>query len=105
MIDKPRELAHVADYDDLLNALRARADELSITRHSIDYLSHLPDGYAGKILGLSQIRRLGMMSLGPMCRALAIKLVVIEDPIQAAQNAERVSRRRDNFVRHNGAAP
>jgi hypothetical protein len=96
----PRELATVIDYDDLHKAFRARADQLRLSRLSLDYLGSLGDGHASKILAPSKMRRMGLSALGPMCRALGIKLVVIDDPDQRERNSERVERRHENLVRH-----
>jgi hypothetical protein len=100
MADTPRELGTVIDYDDLHNVFRARAQDLRLSRLSLDYLGGMADGHASKILALSKMRRMGLSALGPMCRALGIKLIVVEDREQTARNAERVERRRESAVRH-----
>jgi hypothetical protein len=80
-----RQLATIVNYDELHLAFRARAQELQISRLSIDCLGDLADGHASKIVGLGKIRRMGLSALRPMCRALAIKILIIEDPEQLAQ--------------------
>jgi hypothetical protein len=58
----PSTPAEVTDYDSLIALLRSRADELQISRATIDHIAGLPDRLSNKILGLSQIRRIGMAS-------------------------------------------
>jgi hypothetical protein len=69
----------VRSYDDLISALRARADQLAISREAISELAGLPDRYAAKVLSLGQVKRIGMASLGPLLGALSLKLIVISD--------------------------
>ena len=79
-------LAEVRTYDDLLIALRARANRLELAGETIDNLSGLPERYSAKILSAfshkrgKQVRRIGMLSLGPILGALGLKLIVAEDP-------------------------
>lgn len=103
----PRQLGTAGDYDALHRIFRARAQELRFSRLSLDFLGDMPDGHASKILALSKMRRVGLSNLGKLCRALGIKLIVIEDPEQLARNVERVERRHESSVRHrecNGTA-
>jgi hypothetical protein len=106
-----RELATVNEYRALLVALRARAEELQLSRLAIDYLGGLASGHSGKILGPKEGRRIGAVSLGKLCKALAIKLIIVDDPIQRARNAKQVFPRDETCVRHrnntqnNSAAP
>jgi hypothetical protein len=53
------ELATVRTYDELLAALRARTDELQITRDTIDAVGGLPDRYAVKLLCPHPIKIMG----------------------------------------------
>jgi|SRR4029077_9413974 hypothetical protein len=85
-------LAEAADYMQLVEALRARAEELAITRLEIDEIAGTPEGWASKVLTLSTMKALGLRSLGPILGALALKIVLVEDGPQR----ERVSKR----VRH-----
>jgi hypothetical protein len=45
-----RVLAVMSDYDGLIAALRARADELKITRAALDAAGALENGYSAKLL-------------------------------------------------------
>lgn len=75
----PRQIAIVASYDDLQEAMRRRADELELTRCTIDRLARLQPGYASKLLAPRPMKRLSDETLGFMLPALAMKLVLIED--------------------------
>ena len=81
--DAPHKLsstpAEITDYDSLIALLRSRADELEISRATIDHITGLPDRLSNKILGLSQIRRIGMATLGPILDALGLKLIAVPD--------------------------
>src|SRR5215469_15439449 len=88
-----RELATVTDYDTLIAALRARADELNVARLVIDETAGLQSGYTGKLLGAAQIKTIGRISMGPLLGALGLALVVVEDP-EAAARAARMPKRR-----------
>jgi len=46
--------------------MRARADELGVSRELISELAGLPSGYAGKVIGPGQVKRVGMTSLGAL---------------------------------------
>ena len=61
-----REIAVVQSYDELIRALRKRADELKITRETIDAVTGLQGGYSAKLLASVPIRMLGRVSLGPI---------------------------------------
>ena len=95
----PRQLAEVTDYPGLLVALRSRADELQVARETIDEISGLPARYSGKILGLKQVRRIGMLSLGPLLGALGVKLIMVEDAAALKLVAGRLRKRAEGCVR------
>lgn len=75
----PVVVATATDYPSLIDALRARAAELCATRLELDEIGGTPAGYAGKVLGLSTVKALGLRSLGPILGALALKIVLVED--------------------------
>jgi hypothetical protein len=95
-----RILATVNDYPGMLAALRARAEELRISRETIDQVAGLPSGYSGKILGIKQVRRLNLISLGPVLGALGIKLVMVEDAAALREFGGRSNKRHENRVRN-----
>ena len=48
--EAPRVIAEVRDYEDLLLALRARAEEINASREEIDRITGWADGYCAKLL-------------------------------------------------------
>ena len=78
------DLGTISSYDDLHAALRRRADELKLSRRTIDDLAGLADGYVEKLLGPSQVKKLSVRSLGAILAALGVKLVLVEDPLARA---------------------
>jgi hypothetical protein len=78
MGEAPLAICH--DYNQLLEAIRARRDALGITHHTIDAVSGVADGYASKLLCDPPLKHLGAASLGCILGALGLQLVVTEDP-------------------------
>jgi hypothetical protein len=69
----------VNDYQGLIEICRQRAEELEISRLSIDDLSGLASGFAGKVLGDRQRKRMGLVTLGPMLQVLGLKLLIRQE--------------------------
>ena len=86
-------LAEVRSYDDLLDALRARMASLCVSSETIDEVSGLPSRYVNKLLRPVPLKGLGPVSFGLVLGALAIKLVVFEDPEQLQKVASRLTPR------------
>jgi hypothetical protein len=91
-----RHLAVVSDYRGLIEALRARAEELEVSRRTLDEIGGLSDGQAAAIL--ANFAGMGPVSLGLILGALGLQLAVIEDPEATA----RLRRRIDNGLRRIG---
>lgn len=98
----------ITDYDSLVLLLRGRADQMEISRSTIDYVSGLPDGFSAKILTLTRprppgadrtrdrrgaVRRIGLQSLGPLLDALCLKLIAVPDDEAFARNRSRLIKR------------
>jgi hypothetical protein len=77
-MSEPRQIAVVRTYDDFKNALRARADELQLSRDTIDAFG-LPKGHAGHLLAPVPIKHIGPQSFGVLLTALGLKVLVVED--------------------------
>lgn len=90
---KLRHLADVRSYDDLLAALRARADELGVTRMGLDDVTGLQNGYAAKLLAPVPIKSLGKFSMGPMLSAMGCMLILVEDQETLDRITKRVAKR------------
>jgi hypothetical protein len=66
-------------YDGLQRGLRARADELQLSRTQIEELAGLTGGHASKLLAPYPIKAIGRTTLGPMLYALKLKLLIVPD--------------------------
>jgi hypothetical protein len=97
-----RQLAEATNYDSLIAAFRNRVAELQVAGETIDEVAGLPARYSAKLLGPTQVRKIGAISLGPLLGALALKLVIVEDENALRQYGPRLKRRNPNLVRkHN----
>lgn len=77
MNETPRTLATVRRYKDLMAVLRARVDELEITRETIDTEGNLPPRYSQKLLSPVPIKRVSA-SLDALLGVLKLELIVVE---------------------------
>jgi hypothetical protein len=93
-----RELAVVRDYNELRIALRARAEQLNISRSEIDRISGVSSGYAGTVLSNAPRKRIGPVNLGPLLAALGLELVVVEAPELVAKYTSRAEQRMPNMA-------
>lgn len=94
-MSEPKSLATVRDYDGLIAAIRARREELDVSLQTIDEVSGVQSGYAGKLLCNPPMKHLGPMSLGVILGTLGLMLVVVEDPEALARVRGRLVRRAD----------
>jgi hypothetical protein len=85
-----RQIAIVRSYDELIDALRARALELGATREAIDDVSGLQKGYSAKVLAPAAPKGLGRISMGPILNALGVMLVMTEDADAIARYTKRL---------------
>jgi hypothetical protein len=99
----PRVLAEIFDYAGLHAALRARTDQLAVSRAELDSLSGLQEGYCGKLLAPVPIKRLGMESLGPLLTVLGVKLIMVEDRDALRRIGPRLTKRNAASVRYASA--
>jgi hypothetical protein len=94
-------LGVITTYEDLLNVLRARAILRHITVGGEDTaeVAGLPIGYVQKIIGPRPVRRIGMMSLGPILSILGVKLIMVEDADALKRYGSRLKKRDERLVR------
>jgi hypothetical protein len=92
-------IGEATDHDSLVALLRKRKMALQLSDAVVDELTGLAHGYCNKVLGVVPVRTLGHLSLTALLAVLAVKLVVIEDPEQAAKIGKRWVRRDENSVR------
>lgn len=83
----------IADEADLVAALRARAEELNVSRAEIDRVAGLPSGYAGKMLCIPPIKYAGPQSFWNVCGALGLAVQLVVDPEATARFAGRMDQR------------
>lgn len=82
----------IRNYPQLTATLRARADDLDMTREAIDMGAPLQSGYAGKLLAPTPIKGVGRTSLGPLLGVLKMVLVAVpEDDVPKLMDAYRHS--------------
>jgi hypothetical protein len=89
--------AVATNFDELHAAFRERAEKLGATRLELDALCATSDGYMGKFLGLRQVRKAHLGTLGKVLRGLGLKLIVVEDE---TANLPRIKPRDETRVRH-----
>jgi hypothetical protein len=92
--------AEVTDFNSLHLAFRARAEELGATRLELDALCATSDGYMGKFLGLRQVRKAHLGTLGKVLRGLGLRLIVVEDEQATEKILPRITPRDETCVRH-----
>ncbi len=89
----PEQPDIIADYDQLVSALRERIDKLAISQQLIDDLAGWAGGYAGKVLGPSEVKRMSTDSLFILLETLGLGLQLVENPAALARMEARYERR------------
>jgi hypothetical protein len=72
----------VQDYVGLRDAVRARVEQLNISRACLDNVAGLPSGLAGKLLSQGEskdVKRFGLLSLGLVLQATGLKMLLVDD--------------------------
>ena len=100
---EPRIIATFSEYNGFIDGLRARVAELNVSGQTLDSVAGLPVGYAQKVLGPRQVRRIGLQSFGDLLGALGLKAQLIEDPEAFARVAGRLTPRKQRQRVHTGA--
>jgi len=95
----PRVVATLDSYAGMLDAIRARVNELQVSGERLDEYEGLPRGYYSKVAGAKPIRRLGMTSLAPILNGLGLKCPFIEDPEGTKRLKNRIAPRNSSYVR------
>ena len=81
-----------AEYAAMQEFFRRRAEELGLSRQTIDRLANFTPGLASKILAPTPIKRIGHEHIGPLCAALAVSWVPVVDEQSLAEIERRISR-------------
>ena len=94
-----RVIGEFTSYDQMLDIVRRRVSELAVNGERFDEFAGLPRGYLSKLIGIRPIRKIAMTSMGPLFSALAIRCVMIEDPVALARLKSRLKPRNPSYVR------
>jgi hypothetical protein len=97
MTEPPRVIAEFSEYAGFIEGLRARVSELNVAGGTIDEIAGYASGYTQKLLGVRQVKRLGMRSMGDLLGALGLKAQLVEDPEAMARVSSRLVQRRQSM--------
>jgi hypothetical protein len=94
-----------AEYAAMQEFFRQRADELGLSRTTIDRLANFTPGLASKFLSPTPIKRIGHEHIGPLCAALAVAWIPVEDAQSRAELNRRIGngsieKRNGNLAMH-----
>lgn len=89
----------IADESDLVNALRARVEELNISRAEMDAELDLPGGYMSKRLTIPQLKYFGKEAFWNAAELLGLAVILVEDPHARDRHAARMKRRVRKYAR------
>jgi hypothetical protein len=103
-----REIAVIdyrSGYAGLVDAFRTRAQErkIAITSSNVAAMANLPEYYVAKLLSVNPVRRIGMISLGPLLGVLGMKLVAMPDEDAIARYSGKLPQRVAHCA-HDGVA-
>jgi hypothetical protein len=99
-----RDIRPISGRDELQAALHQRAEQLDVSRETLDGISGLQNGYAAKLLADPPIRGLGRISFAALTGALAVRIAVIEDTEALERLRPRLDRRETGQVRNGNRA-
>jgi hypothetical protein len=75
----PRIIAECREYFELIDALRARFQELKVTSLSIEEVAGIPAGYFNKAIAAMPRKRLGIHTLLLLMQVMGLRLSVVVD--------------------------
>jgi hypothetical protein len=84
----------IRNIDDLVEAIRARRDDLDLSHELIDHLAGFQAGYTSKLLAPNPMKGLGRMSMPALLGALGVGLTLVEDPAQVERMRDKWTPRR-----------
>jgi hypothetical protein len=105
----PKVLASIVDYPSMLFAMRARAAErqIAISSDEAHNVAGLSDRRITQMLSLrtlrniQSVRRVGIISLGPLLGVLGVKFLMVEDQAAVERFGKRLKVRNNNLC-HGG---
>jgi hypothetical protein len=89
-------------HDELVDALRARKEELALSDSLIEQIGGLAPGHASKLLGPAREKNLSRLSLDVLLKVFAVKIVLVPDGEQAQKMQDRWERRDNSQIHING---
>jgi hypothetical protein len=95
----PRIVATFNSYAGMLEAIRARVNELQVNGERFDEFAGLPRGYLSKLIGAKPVRKIGMSSFQPVCAGLGLRCLFVVDEEAERRLRERVPPRNSSYVR------
>jgi hypothetical protein len=95
----PRIIASFDSYEGMLEAIRARVNELALNGERFDEYAGLPRGYFSKLVGAKPTRRLGMCSFSPVLAGLGLRCLFVEDEAATKRLKNRLPPRNGSYVR------
>jgi hypothetical protein len=84
----------ITDYEALIEACSDRAEDLDISRITIDEAGGFTSGYAAKLLCNPPMKTMGHGSLGKMLKALGLVLVAVVDDERFEETKSQLVKRR-----------
>jgi hypothetical protein len=88
--------------DAVLDAVRARQNELALSNESLEDLAGFCGGTVNKYLGPSREKMPGLAPLYLMLQAMGLGLAIVEDPEATKRMAGRWTRRHEGSIHDNG---
>jgi hypothetical protein len=89
VIGPPKWVGEASSHAELLDVMRKRQLELGLSNELVDHIACLSQGHCDKLLGPGRQRGLSQLSLDALMGALAVRLIIAEDPERAAQMRPR----------------
>jgi hypothetical protein len=89
----PNVIGEARNYDELLDLLKLRRDQLDVSLEVVDAVAGLAQRYAAKLMSPTKIRTLGSVSMGLVLGALGLKLLVAIDQEQYERVRDRLTLR------------
>jgi hypothetical protein len=94
----PRTIAFCRDYEALVQAFRARQDELGLSNQLCDELAGLTSGHTDKLLGPSRNKTMGASTIDIFLELFGVSLVLVEDMDKVRRMQSRWERRQQCYV-------
>jgi hypothetical protein len=97
--ERPRIVATFNSYAGMLDAIRARVNELQINGERFDEYAGLPRGYLSKLIGAKPVRKIGMQSFAPVVAGLGLRCLFVVDEEAERHLRKRLPPRNSSYVR------